>query len=101
MQETQVQSLGYEDPLEGDMTTRSSILAWEIPWTERILAGYSLWGRIELDTTEHTCTHQTSVQGSLTCLSWRLILCDLTGLIAYPTWNLGSELVTVQSTPVL
>ena len=34
MQETQVQSLGYEDPLEGDMTTRSSILAWEIPWTE-------------------------------------------------------------------
>ena len=34
MQETQVQSLGGEDPLEEGMTTHSSILAWEIPWTE-------------------------------------------------------------------
>ena len=33
-QETQVQSLGGEDPLEEEMTTHSSILAWEIPWTE-------------------------------------------------------------------
>ena len=29
-----VQSLGWEDPREEDMETRSSILAWEIPWTE-------------------------------------------------------------------
>ena len=34
MQETRVQSLGQEDPLEKEMATRSSILAWEIPWTE-------------------------------------------------------------------
>ena len=34
MQETWVQSLGWEDPLEKEMTTHSSILAWEIPWTE-------------------------------------------------------------------
>ena len=34
MQETQVQSLGREDPLEKEMVTHSSILAWEIPWTE-------------------------------------------------------------------
>ena len=33
-QETQVQSLGGEDPLEKGMATHSSILAWEIPWTE-------------------------------------------------------------------
>ena len=33
-QETQVQSLGWEDPLEEDMATYSSILAWRIPWTE-------------------------------------------------------------------
>ena len=33
-QETQVQSLGWEDPLEKDKTSRSSILAWRIPWTE-------------------------------------------------------------------
>ena len=34
MQKTQFQSLGQEDPLEKQMTTHSSILAWEIPWTE-------------------------------------------------------------------
>ena len=33
-QETQVQSLGQEDPLEKGMATRSSVLAWRIPWTE-------------------------------------------------------------------
>ena len=32
--ETQVQSLGQEDPLEKEMATHSSILAWKIPWTE-------------------------------------------------------------------
>ena len=34
MQETQVQSLVWEDPLEEEMATQFSILAWEIPWTE-------------------------------------------------------------------
>ena len=34
MQETQVPSLGQEDPLEKEMATHSSILAWRIPWTE-------------------------------------------------------------------
>ena len=34
MQETQVQSLGQEDSLEQEMATLSSILSWEIPWTE-------------------------------------------------------------------
>ena len=34
MQETQVQSRGREDPLEKEMATHSSILAWRIPWTE-------------------------------------------------------------------
>ena len=34
MQETQVWSLGWEDPLEEEMATHSSILAWKIPWTE-------------------------------------------------------------------
>ena len=38
MQETWVQSLGWEDPLEKGMSTHSSILAWRIPWS---LAGYS------------------------------------------------------------
>ena len=34
MQETQVLSLGWEDPLEKEMAAHSSILAWKIPWTE-------------------------------------------------------------------
>ena len=34
MQETWVQSLGREDPLEKEMATHSNILVWEIPWTE-------------------------------------------------------------------
>ena len=34
MQETRVQSLGQEDPLEKEMATHSSTLAWKIPWTE-------------------------------------------------------------------
>ena len=34
MQETQVQSLSWEDPLEEEMALHSSILAWEIPWAE-------------------------------------------------------------------
>ena len=34
MQQTQVQSLGLEDPLEKEVATHSSILAWIIPWTE-------------------------------------------------------------------
>ena len=34
VQETQVQSLGREDPLEKEMATHSRILAWKIPWTE-------------------------------------------------------------------
>ena len=42
--------LGQEDPLEEEMVTHSSILAWEIP--EKRLAGYSPWGRNELDTTQ-------------------------------------------------
>ena len=46
MQETQVQSLGWEDPLEKEMAIHSSALAWEIPWTE------DPRGHKESDTTE-------------------------------------------------
>ena len=41
MEKTQIQSLGQEDPLEKELPTYSSILAWEFPWTERSLVGYS------------------------------------------------------------
>ena len=42
MKETQVQSLGWEDPLEKKMATQSNVVAWRIPWTEEP-GGYSPW----------------------------------------------------------
>ena len=51
MQETQVQSLGWEDPLEKEMAIHSSILAWRIPRTEDP-GGLPFMGHKESDTTE-------------------------------------------------
>ena len=51
MQETWVRSLGWEDPLEKEMATHSSILAWEIPWTEEP-GGLQSMGLQESDMTE-------------------------------------------------
>ena len=45
--------MGWEDPLEKEMATHSSTLAWEVPRTEGS-SGYSLWCREELDMTEVT-----------------------------------------------
>ena len=45
MQENQIQSLGQKDPLEKEMVTNSSILVWEIPWTEEPSGVQSPWGR--------------------------------------------------------
>ena len=47
-----VRSLGQEYPLETGMATHSSILAWEIPWTEESSGLYSPWSRKELAMTE-------------------------------------------------
>ena len=44
MQETWIRSLGWEDSLEKEMVTHSSILAWEIPLTEEPYRLYSSWG---------------------------------------------------------
>ena len=51
MQETQVRSLGREDPLEQGMATYSSILAWRIPWAEEP-GGLQSMGSQRLDMTE-------------------------------------------------
>ena len=57
----QVQPLSQEDPLEEGMQTHSSVFAWNIPWTEESLVGYSPWACEELDTTEAIeCTHTGS-----------------------------------------
>ena len=55
VQEMQVRSLDWEDPLEEGMATHSSILAWRIPWTQETDGPQSMglhWGQKELDTTE-------------------------------------------------
>ena len=49
MQETHVQFLGWEDPLEREMATHSSVLAWRIPWTEEP-------GRLQSMGSQELCT---------------------------------------------
>ena len=56
MRETWVQSLGWEDPLEKEMATHSSILAWKIPWTKEP-GGLQSMGRKESDTIERRLFH--------------------------------------------
>ena len=51
MQETQLRSLNWKDPLEEEMATHSSILAWRISWTEEP-GGQSPWDHEEQDMTE-------------------------------------------------
>ena len=56
MRETWVRSLGQEDPLEKEMATRSSILAWRIPWTEEP-GGLQSTGSKGSDTTKRLHFH--------------------------------------------
>ena len=51
MQETRVRFLGWEDPLEKEMATHSSTLAWKIPWMAEP-GGLQSWGHKQSDTTE-------------------------------------------------
>ena len=64
MQETQVRSLGWEDPLEKEMAAHSSILAWRIPRTEE-LGGLQAHGVTESDTPEQlTLLHKDKAPSS-------------------------------------
>ena len=77
MQETRVQSLGWEDLLEKEMATHSSILAWKIHgW--RDLVGYSPWGLKESGMTEQlTLTHLFPWSLENVALSVVALLCML------------------------
>ena len=57
MLETQVHSLGQEDPLEKEMATHSNTLAWKMPWMEKPGVYYSPWGHNESEMTEHFTSH--------------------------------------------
>ena len=83
MQETQVQSLGLEGPLEKEMATHSSILAWEIPWTEEwSLVDYSPWGPKESDPIEHV-----SIYIYITTYVYNEIIMTATSVISKPLKN--------------
>ena len=77
MRETQVWSLGQEDPLEEEMAIYSSILAWRIPWS---LAGYSPWGsqKVRHDWVTKPSTHTNEHSTHVLCLVIQssLTLCD-------------------------
>ena len=64
MRENQVQSLGWEDPLEKRMTTHSSILVWEIPWKEEP-GGLQSVGSQRVG---HDCAHMHAYTLTLKCV---------------------------------
>ena len=67
MRETQVRSLGQEDPLEKEMATHSSFLAWEIPWTEDP-SGVQSKGSQKSDTTEQLTLSLIYIHLSILCI---------------------------------
>ena len=73
MQEMQVWSLSWEDPLEKEMATHSCILAWEIPWMES-LADYIPQGCKESDMTQATKQQRSTVL-AFVCLTSHLVWC--------------------------
>ena len=83
MKETRVQSPGWEDPLEKEMATHSSILAWRIPWTED-LAGYSPWSGKGVKHDWATNTSTFNLQAYAGRLTWYSLLdcpCVLEGML--------------------
>ena len=65
MQETRVQSLGWEDPLEKEMVTHSSILAWRIPWAEEPCGLQSVeWQRVGHNLATNAIFNATDLKGS-------------------------------------
>ena len=54
----QIRSLDLEDPVEWEMATHASILAWQTPWTEEPGGLLSPWGHKESDLTEQTRMHR-------------------------------------------
>ena len=105
MQEIWVGFLGQEDPLEKEMTSHSSILAWKIPRTEKP-GRLQSWDRGESDTADQLtlslhfqprpkfCTQHTGTSRSLGILLPSVSLCLLPGLfLSYPYTKLGKSLL--------
>ena len=61
--------LGWEDPLEEEMATHSSMPAWKTPW-QRSLVGYSPWGQKKSDMTEHAHRSHSRLYHSVSTLAF-------------------------------
>ena len=72
--ETWVQSLGQEDPLEKEMATHSSILAWRIPWMEEP-GGLQSKGLQRVDMTKRFNFHFLALKFSFSCKTLRVCVC--------------------------
>ena len=72
MQETWVQSLGWEEPLEKEMATHFRMLVWEIPWTEETdrLQSVGSQSCVHGDTPEHLNTHSKGCGEKGSKLGW-------------------------------
>ena len=104
MQETQVQSLGWEDPLEEGMATHSSVLAWRIPRTEEAVRLQSMGQKVS-DMSEQLSTHMLSIKIQIRN---SLILIQMTPGISLdiyfsmlPSKHIQSESEVVQLCPTL
>ena len=86
MQETWVQFLGWEDPLEKAVATHSSILAWRIPWTEEL-------GRIQSMGSQMTEQLSTSMDHSA---SWLAFCPSLSWILHCSCWRKGKSLSSLR-----
>ena len=88
MQETQVQSLGWEDPLEKKMAIHSSILVWTIPWTEKPGGLQSVESqRVRHDRDQH----KNSNNNKQITQCQRAITLDKKSGRSLPWWPIGQE----------
>ena len=112
MKETHVWSLGWEDPLEKEIATHSSIFAWRIPWTEEL--GYSPCDHKDLDMTVqltgeqkrrmHFKLLQNKLALSSTCRFTDLSTLSCPNLVAHSisfTWNSLLLLLTFLTSPTM
>ena len=76
MQESQVSSMGWEDLLEKGMATHSSMLAWEITWTQKPSGVSTICGVTELDMIHNTFTFSTFSLSNISHSNGSIISCS-------------------------
>ena len=92
MQETQVRSLGWEDPLEKGKATHASLLAWRIPWTVQSMVSQSVGH--DRATFSHALSPLLIADGVLPAepLGKPVILCSTAQIVSFPVFSIGQDL---------